>query len=873
MRNKIFNRIIFIIIIYLFVGLKASIAEQFNFDVTTIEITENGNKIIGSNGGKITTDDNLIIEANKFIYNKLKNTLRLSGAVSIQNLEKKFKISANQITYFKNKEIIITDKNSKYFLEDHKEISAQKFKLDRKKNSLNAKGNVKIIDKIENLEIYTDDITFLKEMGEIFTKGMTKLILKPNYNFVSKDLNYLIDKGILNSNKKTKIEDNKSNFYSLEKFSYDVKNKILKGENVLLINNYNLPNNNKLYFANAIINLEDQSFAAQDVELKLNKSIFDNPENDPRLKSVSSTGDGKITELNKGIFTSCKKTDDCPPWSIQAEKITHDKIKKQLIYDNALLKVYNIPVLYFPKFFHPDPTVKRQSGFLQPQINNSNILGNSFSIPYYNVISDNKDLTFVTTFFEDKSFFFQNEYRQANKYSKFETSFGFIDSYKSSLEKKENSIFHVFGNMDLNLNFENFISSNLFASFQRINNDTFLKVFEGNLLENNLKPGNFDILNNEIKIVLEHNNYSFDGGIQIYEDLRKRNSDKYQYVFPYYNFDKTLSENFFKGSLDFSSSGSNDLNSTNNLKSQIVNNLNFYSNDFYTDFGLKNDFNILIKNLNSVGKNNQEYKSSPQVEMISLINLNSSLPFTKKKDGYNSYLSPKISLKFNPNDMKNYSKAERKINTDNIFNNNRLALEDSLEAGKSLTVGIDYKKEKVDEINRFFEMKLATVFRNKEESFIPENTTLNKKNSNLFGSISNNFSEHFKINYDFAIESNLNVFEYHDLSASYVYDNFITKFSFIEESGDMGDTNALENISKFSFDEKNYFSFKTRRNRNLNLTEYYDLVYEYKNDCLIAGIKYKKTYYEDRDLKPAENLFFTLSLIPLTSYEQKFTNK
>ena len=63
MRNKIFNRIIFIIIIYLFVGLKAGVAEQFNFDVTTIEITENGNKIIGSNGGKIITDDNLIIKS------------------------------------------------------------------------------------------------------------------------------------------------------------------------------------------------------------------------------------------------------------------------------------------------------------------------------------------------------------------------------------------------------------------------------------------------------------------------------------------------------------------------------------------------------------------------------------------------------------------------------------------------------------------------------------------------------------------------------------------------------------------------------------------------------------------------------------------
>ena len=37
-----------------------------------------------------------------------------------------------------------------------------------------------------------------------------------------------------------------------------------------------------------------------------------------------------------------------------------------MIYEGALLKIYNIPVFYFPKFFHPDPTVKRQSGLLIP---------------------------------------------------------------------------------------------------------------------------------------------------------------------------------------------------------------------------------------------------------------------------------------------------------------------------------------------------------------------------------------------------------------------------------------------------------------------------------------------------------------------------
>ena len=99
--------------------------------------------------------------------------------------------------------------------------------------------------------------------------------------------------------------------------------------------------------------------------------------------------------------------------------------------------------------------------------------------------------------------------------------------------------------------------------------------------------------------------------------------------------------------------------------------------------------------------------------------------------------------------------------------------------------------------------------------------------------------------------------------------NFSTELNFIQENGEMGDNDILENSFLYNLNEKNKFSFNTRRNRNLNLTEYYDLVYEYKNDCLIAGLKYKKSYYEDRDLKPEENLFFTITLFPLTNFEQK----
>ena len=84
----------------------------------------------------------------------------------------------------------------------------------------------------------------------------------------------------------------------------------------------------------------------------------------------------------------------------------------------------------------------------------------------------------------------------------------------------------------------------------------------------------------------------------------------------------------------------------------------------------------------------------------------------------------------------------------------------------------------------------------------------------------------------------------------------------------MGDSNTIANTTSVKFDNNNYLTFATRRNRKTSLTEYYDLVYEYKNDCLTAGVSYKKTYYNDRDIIPTEDLFFTITLFPLTTFEK-----
>ena len=869
MKNKFLFTVIILFSINLF-GLNVFGNEQFNFDVTEIEILENGDKIKGSKKGIVTSDNGIIINADTFIYNNKSNILEASGNVKIEDTIKKIIIYTDYVTYLKNDELILTKKNSKAVYKNDKIISAENFKYNKITNTLNANGNVKIEDIIQNYKMLANDITYFKDIEKIITDGESKTFIQSKYEIDSKDIIYLVNESTLSSQKKTIIKDSDSKVYHLNKFNYKIDDELLKGEKILIINNFNLPSSDKIYFENALIDLKKNKFIAKDTKVQIDKNVFNNPENEPRLNGVSSTGDNDYITVNKATFTSCKKTDDCPPWVINAEKITHDRQKKQLIYDNAFLEIYDVPVFYFPKFFHPDTTVERQTGLLKPEINNSDILGSSLTLPYYNVIDDNKDFTFSPSWFDKDILMAQNEYRQVNKNSNFLLDFGLVKNYKSPTTNKSKNLSHIFADYNLDLELDKLTRSDLSLSVKKVTNDTYLKVFDPHITKSLARPEDLNNLNNYVKLFLNDENFNFESGIESYENLQVNKSDRYQYILPYYNYNTTLIEDSFNGKIDFQSSGSNSLKDTNDLKSNIINDINYAGNNYISNLGIKSNLNINLKNLNSIGKKNSEYKSSPQLELVGLISADLSLPLIKENDEYLNLLTPKASFKLNPSDMKNYSSSSNKIDVGNIFLTNRLGFTDTFEAGRSLTLGLDFKKEKknnFEEINKYFEMKLATVFRDKEENFIPKNSTINRKTSNLFGSITNNFSDKIGINYNFALDNDYNKFEYNDFNATISINNLITKFNFIEESGEMGNSNVFENTISYQFDNKNYISFNTRRNRKLNLTEYYNLVYEYKNDCLTAGIKYKKSYYSDRDLKPTENLLFTITLFPLTTYE------
>ena len=113
MKNKL-KKLSIITIIILSNIFVVQANEQFNFDVTEVEIIEKGNKFIGKKRGIITTQDNIEIEADQFEYDKISNILELTGNVIIKDINQNSTIYSQEITYYKNQEIYKSIRDSKF---------------------------------------------------------------------------------------------------------------------------------------------------------------------------------------------------------------------------------------------------------------------------------------------------------------------------------------------------------------------------------------------------------------------------------------------------------------------------------------------------------------------------------------------------------------------------------------------------------------------------------------------------------------------------------------------------------------------------------------------------------------------------------------
>ena len=78
----------------------------------------------------------------------------------------------------------------------------------------------------------------------------------------------------------------------------------------------------------------------------------------------------------------------------------------------------------------------------------------------------------------------------------------------------------------------------------------------------------------------------------------------------------------------------------------------------------------------------------------------------------------------------------------------------------------------------------------------------------------------------------------------------------------IGDQDYFKTKINLSRSDNGIFSFETKRNLITNSAEFYNLSYEYINDCLRAGLIYRREFYTDSELEPENSLMFKITLTP-----------
>ena len=750
---------------------------------------------------------------------------------------------ANLIELIDKDKKILAKRNVK-ILTDSEIITAEEMLYFKDTGVAEIKGNL-ILKKLDNsLKIYSDELIYKKKVEEITLKKNVLIELNQKYKFKTNTAKYFKLKNKIIVDNPSNITDSFGNSIYAKKSIFSIDKKLLKIRSVKMQD----VENNVYYFENAIINFKTNEIIGDNVKIDFVKKSFGNEQNDPRLRGNYVFRDKNLTVIKKGVFTTCKKDADCPPWQFKAGEIKHDKLKKTIYYKNAWLEIYDKPVFYFPKFFHPDPTVERQSGFLFPKIKSSSSHGDSLSIPYYKVLSENKDFTFTPKIYTDNKALFQNEYRQVNKNSSHILDF-------SLNRDNSRSKTHFFSNSLAKINLLNFESSELEINIETSSNNNYLKSHK---IKSEITNNN-SLLNSFVSIKANTEDLSIETKFEAYEDLTAENdSDKYQYLLPGFELSKNFNNNF-----TLLTNGYHKNYDTNVFEKVLINDLKFSSLPKINSKGFVNKLDILLKNVTTDSKNSIEYTNDFRSQNFGSLLYDISYPMRNIGNNYKNLLTGKASIMYSPNKNKNLQDLDRKLNISNIFSHNRLGLTDSVEGGQSLTLGVDY--ELIDKSkNSILKGGLATVLRDRNET-LPTKSTLNNRSSDLIGSINFKPKEEININYNFSVDNNLESTNYNFLSADLTVNKFVTTFEYLQEDDEVGTENYYSGEMQLLFNESNSLKYRTRRNKKTDLTEYYNLIYEYKNDCLTAAIQYNKDYYSDKDLEPNEEIFFSISIVPFSS--------
>ena len=548
-----------------------------------------------------------------------------------------------------------------------------------------------------------------------------------------------------------------------------------------------------------------------------------------------------FNQINNASYTPCLSENylikNCPGWKLDAKKVIHDTEKKTIYYENTVLSILNIPILYTPFFSHPDPSVKKKSGILMPIITSDNTLGTTLSVPLFYNIANNYDVTITPTIQTKADDYYSLNYRHLTENHMFN-----LESSISSNESNTGTKNHIF--IDGNV-------KNPYGKFeykiQTSNNDTYLRKNQINDLT---------ILRSGLSFTKEMQNSYLDFKSHSYKHLNNIPNQKWEYIYPSINYNVyNYNDPFLNKNWEVKNAFLNYRDIDKNYKQEISSEIISNNTIVLKNVGLRFE-NVLQ---NRVIYYNDTENDFNQVRVFPQLSSKISFPLIKNDSKKSQILEPVLMPIIAP--YNNY-RNDQNVSNSNIFSLNRETSLSQWESGPRLNYGLNWLVSYDDlAINTNVGQSLKL---NKESNESKE------EKSDYFITNIIDFKSFGYIKTDLTIDSENIYLKDNNINTSINIGNIKFGFDYDYESN-----NRTKTSEQISIGTK----IRLRKDINLIASIRKDLMKEksignavgihYENDCLAINFDYFKDFTAVGDIKNSHGFSFTITLKPFGTSKQQ----
>ena len=656
-----------------------------------------------------------------------------------------------------------------------------------------------VINAEEKIKIYADEVRVDEVNEKVTATGDAVAINEDNIKIKSNKLTYNKSKNFIEADGSVVINDQMDNTFFLDELN--------------ATDNFNI-------------------ITGKAVKVRLN--------DDSRIVGSNFNKKGEISVIENAEYTPCTKKNylikNCPGWKLKSNKIYHDSKNNTIHYDHAQIQLFNIPVFYLPYFSHPDPSVKKRSGFLMPTIQTDNQLGETFSIPIFLNLSSNRDITFTPNIQTTGNNFYNLDYRHLNDLFDLEMNSSIDDNNDDTGTSNhlfiESKIFNSYGNLKTYL--------------RTSNNDTYMR-------KNNIN--NLTVLKSGIEFDREVNDTFFSMETIGYKHLTVDNQ-QWEYLYPKIAYDiNNIDNNISGGNVSLNNKLSFKKNLNENYVSLASSQLNWTNKKINKNLGFifDNEANLRVA---SISIDEKSRSDTSNIRFYPQLSSRVSYPLLKTSALFNQTLTPIVMPIIAP--YNNYTEAQEVTNS-NLFSTNRATSISEWESGPRINYGIEWF------INSEKGADIRTV--------IGQNYRFNKLRNDTAKEISNYFvNSNININLENYLDGSI-VIDRDDLKIRSLNANSFNRFGDLVFAINYDYTSGKYNASaeqvavggKYELENNLFIKFTGTKNLDTNKNIGYQYGILYENDCLGIDFNYFRDLTKDRDIKESDGFSFTVVLKPFGS--------